>query len=54
MTRITLIALNPREYNQGLCYYPFKVNLDRCNGSFNTFYAPSDRICVTNKTEQKM
>ena len=34
MTRPTLIDLNPDEYNQGLCYYPFVVNLDRCNGSY--------------------
>ena len=26
-------------------------NLDRCNGKSNTLYDPSDRICVSNKTE---
>ena len=31
MTRPTLIDLNPNKYNQGLCCYPFMVNLDRCN-----------------------
>ena len=33
MTRPTLIYLNPDEYNHGLGYYKFMVNLDRCNGS---------------------
>ena len=31
-----LIDLNPDEYNQGLCYYQFMVNWDRCNGIFNS------------------
>ena len=31
MTRPTLIDLNPDENNQGLHYYPFMVNLDKCN-----------------------
>ena len=31
MTRPTLIDLNPDENNQGLRYYPFMVNLDKCN-----------------------
>ena len=33
MTRPILINLNPDKYNYGLCYYPFMINLDRCNGS---------------------
>ena len=36
MIQATLIDLRPNEYNQGLCYYPFTVNLDRCMGSCNT------------------
>ena len=32
-------------------YYPFAVNLGRCNGSCNTLDGPSSRICVPNKTE---
>ena len=27
------------------------INLDRRNGSCNTLDAPSDRICIPNKTE---
>ena len=51
MTRPTLIDFNPDEYNQGLHYYPFMVNLDRCIGSCNSFDDPSSRKCVANKTE---
>ena len=29
-TKPTLINLHPNQYTQGLCYYPFAVNLDRC------------------------
>ena len=39
------------EHNEGLRYYPFMVNLDRCNGICNTFNDLSNRICVPNKTE---
>ena len=28
----TLSDLSPNEYNLGLCYYPFVVNLARFNG----------------------
>ena len=34
MTTTILIDLNLDEYNEGLCYYPFIVNLDRCNGNY--------------------
>ena len=51
MSRPTLIDLNPDEYNQGLCYYPFIVNLDRCHCSFSTFSDPSGKTWVVNKTE---
>ena len=50
MTRPTLIGLNPDEYNQELCYYPFIVNLDRCNGICNILNDTSS-ICVPNKGE---
>ena len=36
MIRTTLINLNSDECNQVWRYYPFMVNLDRCNGSCNT------------------
>ena len=51
MTRPTLINLNPDKYNQGWCYYPFLVTLDRCNGRCNTLHDPSNSICVPNKSE---
>ena len=51
MARVTLLNLNPDEYNQGLHYYQFIVNLDRFNGCFNTLNNPFERICVPNKTE---
>ena len=51
MTQPTLIHLHPNEYTQGLLYYPFAVNLDRCMGSCNTLNDLSNRICVPNKTE---
>ena len=51
MTRQTLIDLNPDEYNQGWRYYPFMVNFDRCNVSYNSLDNPFGRICVPNKTE---
>ena len=51
MARTILIDLNSNEYNQGLCYYPFVVNLDRCNESCNTLNDSSNKICVPNKTE---
>ena len=53
MTRPTLIDLNPDEYNHGLRYYAFMVNLDSCHGSCNTLDGPSDRICVPNKNKSK-
>ena len=51
MTRPTLIDLNSDEYNQGLCYYPFMVNLHRYNGCCDTLDDISGRICVPDKTE---
>ena len=51
MTGPTLIYLNPNEYNQRLSYYPFMINLDRCNGICNTINDISGRTCVSNKTE---
>ena len=47
----TLINLHPDEYTQGLRYYPFAVNLDRCVGSCNALNDFSNKICVPNKTE---
>ena len=46
-----LFILNPDEYNRGLHYYPFMVNLVRFNGSCNTHDDPSGKICVPNRAE---
>ena len=49
--RPTLIKLNPDEYNQGLHYYSFMVNLDRRDVNGNTLDDPSDKKFVPNRTE---
>ena len=51
MTQSTLINLHPNEYSQGLRYYLFAVNLDRCGGSCNTLDDLSSRVCVPNEKE---
>ena len=51
MIQPILINLYTNEYTQGLYYYPFSVNLDRCVGSCNTINDLSNRVCVPNKTE---
>ena len=51
MTQPTLINLRPNDYTQGLRYYPFTVNLDRCVEIFNIFNELSNRVCVPKKTE---
>ena len=51
MTRPILINLHPKEYIQGLNYYPYAVNLGRCRRICNTHNDLSNRICVSNKTE---
>ena len=51
MAQPIIINLHPNKYNQGLYYYPFAVNLDRCAGSCNTLKNLSNKVCVPNKTE---
>ena len=51
MTQSTLFNLYPNKYTQGLHYYPFAVNLDRCVGSCNSLNDLSNKVCVPNKTE---
>ena len=51
MTQPTLINLLLSEYSQGLRYYPFVDNLDRCMESFNTLNDLSNKVWVPNKTE---
>ena len=48
MTQPTFINLHPNEYSQGLRYYLFTVNLDRCVGSSNALDGLSNRVCVPN------
>ena len=45
------IDSHPNEYIQGLCKYPFVVNLDRCVGCCNYLNDLSKKVCVPNKTE---
>ena len=42
MTRKILTVLNFGQYNQGLRYYSFMVNLEVCNGSLKIFNDRSD------------
>ena len=50
MARPTLIDLYLDEYNEGLRYYPFKNNFDRCNESSNNLDDPCNKIYAPNKT----
>ena len=50
-TQPIIINLHPNEYTQGLLYYPFAINLDRCIGSCNTFNDLSNKIFVPNNTK---
>lgn len=50
MTRPNFIDLNPVEYNQRLCQYPFMVSLDGWNGTCNHPDDLSSRMLVLNKT----
>ena len=51
MTPPTFISLHPNEYSKRLRYYLFALNLDICDGSCNTLNDLSNRVCVSNKTE---
>ena len=52
ITQPTIINLYPNEYSQKLHYYPFSVNLDRYVESCNTYIDFSNKVCVSNKTEE--
>ena len=47
-TQPSLINLHPKEYTQGLHYYPFIFNLYRYVGSWNVLNELSDKVCVPN------
>ena len=51
MIQPTLINLHPNENTQGLHYYPFVVNLDKCVGNCNTLNDLPNKLCVLYKTE---
>ena len=51
MIQPTLNNLYPNEYGQGLRYYQFADNLDRCIESCNTLNILSNKLCVPDKTE---
>ena len=50
MEKPTFINSNHDRYNHWLRYYPFMVNLDKCNGSCNTLDGPYNTVYVPNKT----
>ena len=43
--------LHPNKYCQGLHYYPFAIDLNRCVGSCNTLKDLFNRACIPEKTE---
>ena len=45
MTQPTLINSHPNKYSQGLCCYPYAVNIDRFMGSCNTLNDLSNSVC---------
>ena len=47
----TFINLQANEYGQEFHYYPFTVKLNKCVGSCNTLNNLSNKVCVSNKTE---
>ena len=51
MIQPTFIDLYFNEYSIKLHYYPFAAELHRCVGSCNTLNDLSNKVCVTNKTE---
>ena len=48
---MSIINLHSNKYIQGLHYYSFAVNLDRCVGSCNTLNDLPEKVCDSNKTE---
>ena len=51
MIQPTLINFHPNEYSQELHYYPFALKLDRSVRSCNNLNELSNKVCVSNKTE---
>ena len=51
MVQFTLVNLHPSKYNEGLHYFPFAVNLDRCMESCNSLNDLLNKVYVPNKTK---
>ena len=51
MIQPNFISVHLDKYSQGLCYYPFTLNLDICIGSCNIFNDLPNRVCVLSETE---
>ena len=51
MIQPILINVYPHEFSQGLRYYPYAVNLNRCMESCNTLNDLSNSVCASDKTE---
>ena len=47
----TLIIVHPNEYSQELHYNPFAVKLNKYVGSCITLNDLSNKVCISNKTE---
>ena len=43
--------LHSNKQSEGLCYYSFAINLDKCVGNCNTLTGLSNKVCVPNKIE---
>ena len=52
MIQPNFINLHPNEYSQELHNCTFEFKLDRCVGSCNTLNDLSNKVCVSNKTEE--
>ena len=47
----TFINFHPNKYSQELHYYPFMIKLGKCVGCCNTLNHLSNKVRVSNKTE---
>ena len=54
MTKTSLFDLDPNEYSQGSCSYPFTFNVDRSNRSCDTLSDLSKWLCDQKKTTKDL
>ena len=54
MTQPNLINLHPKKHIQELHYYPFFIKLGRCVRSCNSLNDFSDKVCVSDETEDSV